>query len=397
MARILFITTKQPSTNPRMRKSADALGGSGHAVHVLYAYNTDWATRSDEDILNTSKWTHACIGGSPTTEKLRFLHSRISRKCAEWVGMDTKAICRGFSSYVREGIRWKPDLVIGHNPGALAVIVSIAEKLDIPALFDAEDFHRGELPSMDPRSLRIEKIEDEFVPRLSALTTASPLISEAYQELYPQTTIQTVNNAFPLDFQPSLPTEPVAGPLRICWFSQVVGTDRGLEDFIAGMNRVMDIQIEFSIIGTCSETTKSKIVASNASTIHSISFHPPMPEADLFRFVGNHEIGLALEVPATVNRDLCRTNKLYVYPLAGLFMLLSETKAQREFLEEFPQLGELIDLKSPTSIAAAIKEVANDRQELKGKRELAWTRARQSLNWEIESAALTKCVQKLIQ
>ena len=54
MARILFLTTKQPSTNPRMRKSADALADAGHEVHVLYAFNTAWATEADQSILRSS-------------------------------------------------------------------------------------------------------------------------------------------------------------------------------------------------------------------------------------------------------------------------------------------------------------------------------------------------------
>ena len=39
MSRILIITPKQPSGNPRMRKAADALARAGNTVHVLYAFN----------------------------------------------------------------------------------------------------------------------------------------------------------------------------------------------------------------------------------------------------------------------------------------------------------------------------------------------------------------------
>ena len=39
MSRILIITPKQPSGNPRMRKAADALAIRGNTVHVLYAFN----------------------------------------------------------------------------------------------------------------------------------------------------------------------------------------------------------------------------------------------------------------------------------------------------------------------------------------------------------------------
>ena len=43
--RIAIVTTKQPGTNPRMRKNADALSAAGHDVHVYYAYTADWADK----------------------------------------------------------------------------------------------------------------------------------------------------------------------------------------------------------------------------------------------------------------------------------------------------------------------------------------------------------------
>ena len=50
MARILFLTSSQPSINPRLRKSADAHAHAGHQVHVLY-YRTLWADVNDDLIL----------------------------------------------------------------------------------------------------------------------------------------------------------------------------------------------------------------------------------------------------------------------------------------------------------------------------------------------------------
>ena len=74
MPRILIITPKQPSGNPRMRKAADALARAGNTVHVLYAFNADWATQADEEILAQAQWTWERIGGHPRRRQIHLFH-----------------------------------------------------------------------------------------------------------------------------------------------------------------------------------------------------------------------------------------------------------------------------------------------------------------------------------
>ena len=158
------------------------------------------------------------------------------RKLAEKIGMTKYAMCRSYSEYVARGMAWKPDLVIGHNPGALGPLVEIGNKLNIPMLFDAEDYHRGEFHIGSQESLRVQKLEDDCIPQITAMTAASPLIAKTYEALYPQHQVTTVNNAFSKKNQPAQPRSQ-SGPLKIIWFSQVVGLDRGLAEFLQGMQQ----------------------------------------------------------------------------------------------------------------------------------------------------------------
>ena len=142
--RVLIVTTKQPSTNPRMRKSADALSDAGYTVHVLYAYNAAWASKADKNILRSCNWTYELIGGDPSSNYWKYQLSRVSRKWAEKTGPLERAWCRSHNEFIQKGIAYQPNLVIGHNPGSLSPASSIAEALNIPCMFDAEDYHRGE-------------------------------------------------------------------------------------------------------------------------------------------------------------------------------------------------------------------------------------------------------------
>ena len=396
MLRILIITPKQPSGNPRMRKAADALAKAGHRVHVLYAYNTEWATQADVEILSQAKWTWERIGGHPEEAKFNYFLSRLKRKLAEALSISKHAMCRSFEDYVSRGLAWKPDIVIGHNPGALGPLVAISNKLDIPALFDAEDYHRGEFALDSKESLRVQKLEDECIPQVAAMTAASPLIAKTYKSLYPQHEVTTINNAFAKSNQPPIPTS-VSGPLKIIWFSQVVGLDRGLEEFLRGMQRAQNVPIQLNVLGLCSEIVKLSLLESTTSELHQITLHPPMAESALFAFIAEHEIGLALEPGFSENNKLARSNKLYSYVLTGCCSFISKTPAQEQFLREFPDAGELIDLNEPNTIAKALGEAIEKRDELLQKRRRAWQLGDTELNWEVESEVLVGFVHQYLQ
>ena len=133
------------------------------------------------------------------------------------------------------------------------------------------------------------------IPQITAMTAASPLIAKTYETLYPQHQVTTVNNAFSKKNQPTQPRSQ-SGPLKIIWFSQVVGLDRGLAEFLQGMQRAKNVPIQLNVLGLCSDDVQQHLLGSAPSELHQIMLHPPMPESALFAFIAEHEIGLALEV-----------------------------------------------------------------------------------------------------
>ena len=394
MSRVLFITPKQPSTNPRMRKAADALAAAGHEVHVLYAYNADWATVADEEILKQPAWTHERIGGDPREEPVSYHLGRFQRKLSAALGRLESSYCPSLSSFIRAGLKWQPELVIGHNPGALFPIHEIARRLQVPSLFDAEDYHRGESKS-DTINASVAQLEDRWLSEMTAVTTAAPLITQAYQTLYPEQEFVTVNNAFPLLYS-AVEALPQEGPLRLVWFSQVVGQDRGLEPFLEGMALLKDAPCELTIIGMCPPEIKAEMRAKMNATPHVLHFKDPMGEADLFAFLSTQEIGLALELGETLNRQYCRTNKLYAYPLSGCLMLASNTPAQVQFLEEHPDLGHLIDLGDKASLTHRLQTLFSDRHATLAARGTSLQKAKSRLNWDYESLTLLEFIDRLV-
>jgi hypothetical protein len=394
--RILIITPKSPSTNPRMRKAADSLAAAGFEVKVLWAFGSLWGDAIDWEIIREADWGAEQIGGNPRNKKLLFFWSRLIRKANEVLGRFPQSKCRSSHMYIRKGIEWKPDLVIGHNPGALMPLVKIASVLQIPALFDAEDYHRRESYVVrEMQEAATQALEDLYMPQLTAISTAAPLIAEAYRQHYPTVPVVCVNNAFSKKLQPP-PPSAMEGPLRIAWFSQNIGFDRGLREFFDGLALVPELPVDISLIGECSEDCKNHVQSHVQSPLHKLLLLDPMPEKDLLRLLGEQEIGLALELGVPKNRDICRTNKLFTYPLAGCYMMVSETTSQRQFIVEFPETGFLVNLAKPSSIADALVWAHTNRHELYLKRKAAWTLANDRLHWEKESEVLVDLVRRTL-
>ena len=393
--KVLIVTTSQPSINPRMRKAADAFAAAGHHVLVLYSFCTRWASESDRQIFEQKRWDVEQIGGDPELQWWTYHLTRAFRRIDEAFIGSAASMCRAYPAFFRKGIGWKPDIVIGHNPGTLSLLSAFKAALGVPVFFDAEDFHRGEVHRDSKHARRIQEMEDKAIPQLTAMTAASPLIAQEYSQLYPEVPVLNIHNTFPKALQQKEPTTrfDASGRLRLVWFSQVVGLDRGLEEFLKGMAIAKEVPISLSIVGTCSEEVQSILQGLVSSPAHEVRFYPLMPEQELFRFIHNQDIGLASELPTVRNRDLCLTNKVFAYTLCGCSLLLSRTSSQVDFFKRHPQIGHLIDLEHPLEIAKVLTQVSSHPDNLVEQRRAAWTLGNEIYNWDFEGPKLVKWVE----
>ncbi|RZL30532.1 MAG: hypothetical protein EOO96_17950, partial [Pedobacter sp.] len=253
MKRIVLITSGQPSLNPRLVKEADALGNNGYQVTVLYLYWNKWGSDLDYDLLKYKKWKFIRVGGTPKTNKLTYWCSRIIFKIFTFFAKQftfehqiaENAMGRCSNHLLKNAKKFNADLYIAHNLAALPVAVMAAKKNKAKCGFDAEDFHRYESSnnSCDFKVKLNTFIEDKYLKQVDYLTTASPLIAKSYQSLYPNVNPIVINNVFELKHQPELSLNQTER-LKLFWFSQTIGKNRGLEDVIEALNIINDKRLE---------------------------------------------------------------------------------------------------------------------------------------------------------
>jgi glycosyltransferase involved in cell wall biosynthesis len=293
----------------------------------------------------------------------------------------------------RHALKTKGDLYISHNLGALPAAVKAAKKWNAPAGFDAEDYHRGET-SEGSLYLLASKIEDRYIPALDYLSAASPLIADQYSKLYPGVDVLNINNAFSKKFiQPV--KKSVNNEMRLFWFSQIVGIERGLENVIKALNELTAYSISIHLLGNCTKLYKKQLLSLSHKP-GNIHFLEPVPPDEIFKISAQYDIGLATEVPHSENRKICLTNKLYTYVLAGNCILASDTPAQKKFMEENPGIGIIYKSEDALSLAEELKYLYNNKFILQSYREKAHSLASRDLNWETEFQRLSQLISEKI-
>ncbi|MGF7078010.1 glycosyltransferase [Mucilaginibacter sp. UYCu711] len=397
---IVFITSGQPSLNPRLVKEADTLANAGYTVTVLYMYWNAWGANFDQELLASKKWRAVCVGGDPQYKRALYFLSRLIHKLAQTVNRKTKgrfmadiAIARASYFLIREAKKYVADLYIGHNLGALPAVVGAAKINNKPSGFDAEDFHRYEMSDDDDNHDVILKmqIENKHIPQLNYFTTSSPQIAEAYSKIFTSLKPAVLLNVFhKSDIVNAIPNSHQ--PLKLLWFSQTIGANRGLQDIIGALQLLDNKHFELHLLGSKLHTNATFINYLTGSKVN-IRFHDPIPPDKLPEFAGQFDIGLALEPGFSTNNNLALSNKLFTYMQAGLAIIASDTIAQKDFITKNPTIGHTYPARDTKAMAAILSSYYKNGALLTLAKNESLRLAHELYNWEVESKKFLKIVE----
>ena len=396
MKKIVIVTYGQPSSNPRMVKEALYISSIGFQVTVIYCPISAWGYDFDDEFIKKHNNVNWIKVGVTINNPFYFLY-RLRRKIWEFIfinfGNIFDAAIKSHALFVNElvkaAIKIKADIYIGHNLPSILAVISAKKSHNGIACFDFEDFHRGEEDIDSFHWRKVKAIENAYIPFLNKTITSSPLISKEYQKNYPQFKFSTILNVFPIIHINN--SENSNSKLKLLWFSQFIGPNRGIETIIEAMAKLNTRNIELTLLGSISDKYRNNILlkAKNLGIYtNQIVFLNPIPSDDLIQFASEFDIGLCSEESMAFNRDLCLTNKLFTYLNAGLAILLSNTKAQQLFLNENPGIGFCYFKRDPCSLLNLIGLYMNDPILLKSHKQTSRHYATSKYNWEIESMKL---------
>jgi glycosyltransferase involved in cell wall biosynthesis len=397
MARICLLTSGQPSTNPRLVKEADALVEAGHEVHVIGAHWTSWADETDKELVPTRFWSSwQVVGGHPAHAPLEYAWTRVRHRLSrqairfgvtfaqKWAG------ARASVDLHRAAQATRAELYIGHNLGALAPAVEAARTHHSLVGFDIEDFHtsmnHGSTSAAETRLA--ELLERKYLGQCDYLTASSSGIAQAYSDKYQVNLPVTIHNVFPMSQRPSDFRQGRADqPMTLYWFSQTIGDQRGLETIVRALGLVSGLEIELHLRGSVKPGYREQLInlALEAGVNPSrIFFHPPALPDDMVRLSSLYDIGMALEPRGAVNTEMCISNKLFTYLIAGNAIMATNTPGQRSVIDAVGRAGVCFDEADVQGMALQLRYWFANREALEQSRREAWHWATVCFNWDLE-------------
>lgn len=406
----MLITSGQPATNPRLVKEADTLAKAGYLVTVIYQYWNNWGTEIDAQILPEKPWKAIRVGGSPKQNKFLYWLTKFQQKTAKVLfkqfdfkyNLPEKVIGRCTFLLLKEALRQHADLYLAHNLAALPVAVLAAKKNKVKCGFDAEDFHRNETSDdfKNPDVLLKTFLEEKYIPQTNYLTASSLLITALYQKVFPAKKIVTLLNVFPIVKEVLSPIVRTTETLKLFWFSQTIGLNRGLQDVLSALKILENEQIELHLLGFLADKTNiefDRIITSLQFKIKpKIFFHQQINPDQLPIFAAQFDVGLALEPGFCINNNAALSNKIFTYLQAGLAIAASDTLAQKQFISENPDLGFCYEKRNGQQLAAVLKRFLDEPDLLQKTKLAAFQAARNELNWETESVKFLKVIAETL-
>lgn len=403
--RICLVSPGHVASNPRLVKEANALQDAGYQVKVVAGDYMEAIRPLDKILLSQVSWSWVQVNnGSKLSYIIRRLKQEIARKIVNigWIPNLFIAIWAHSPitmKLAKLAAQESADLYIAHCLAALPAAAIAAKKHNAKLGFDAEDFHVGELiqSTQNQGEIKVrDYIERTLLPHCQHLTAASPKIAAAYTHRY-GVSIESILNVFPLSEAPKSSGTKIGKEYSLYWFSQTIGTDRGLEAIVQAMS-LMKTPVCLYLRGIPAAGYKEELtqLAQKLGIGDRITFLPPAPPSEMAQLAASYDIGLSLEITQPFNRAICLTNKIFTYLLAGIPVLMSSTPAQQDLAEELGEVAVLIDIHQPQDIANKLDKLFSNPQSLKNAQIQAQKLRTERYNWDLEKSQFLKIVEQVL-
>ncbi|WP_434037650.1 hypothetical protein [Formosa sp. 4Alg 33] len=429
MKHLLFLTTNNLATNPRLVKEVQLALQLKHRVTIIMFKLNNWSdaksiqlkdqllkiNNNDENYLNIVE-----IEAIPSN-RLKWIYLGISEKLAKKVSgfistnFKLNALANNRRSLQIYDLAKKnkdiPDLICAHNMGTLYPAQKLSELWNVPFVFDVEDYHPGEIVSTDGEIAknRTEFLMKSFLPKAKSVTFASPLIGQYTLDLIGGHASHAVvlngfnDKEFSLLSHSENSLNKKDTSLKLVWFSQKISFGRGLEQLFKALVGITksdtNVEIELTLIGELDSNFETQeLLELNKKLEHtslSVVIKEPLGQQELHATLSQFDIGLALEFNSRdLNRQICLTNKIITYAQAGLYILATNTKAQEQFIADYPELGMLSE-QSDIEISRTLVKLYKSKDQIKANKISRFQEAK-TLSWDAEQIKIQELWNQIL-
>jgi len=402
---ICIIAMGELSTNPRSLKELFTLQAAGYDVSFIGSYCVDWALKYDAEIAARNRININIIDWSAGTHPFLFWKTRlryfIARKIYQLFGfsfLEKYVLHRIYPEVMRAALLKKADFYIAHNLSALPIAYVASSKFKAAFGFDAEDFYSEDsLPERFGQRLKelAERTERRYLPQSRYISASSEPIARAYVKKYALPEPVVLLNVFSSFGEYSKVPVARKGRLSLYWFSQTIGENRGLEEAVLALKNA-NSDIYLYLQGNISNYYRRNLQKLAGSKKEKLVFLMPCSPEELMSTASEFDVGLALERKEPLNRDLCVTNKIFIYLSAGLSIIATNTKGQSGIISSIGKSGWLYDCGDVRALAERLDYLALNKEYLEESKKEALRYAQDKYNWDIEKKKFLDVIEKVL-
>lgn len=402
MKKILFITASSIAANPRLVKNYIHYSSKGHKCTIVAFKYGDWTDELSQIIIEKHQMKCILISASrdPFTPWIKAVIMDKISKLMYWLNPSPYWTAVASSKRVYQllatlnKIDFPVDFIEGHTLAALYPSDYLSKRLNVPFLYDVEDYHPEEIivdAGIKEKYRRIQLFKNH-IPSASLVTSASPLIGKEVEKLlgWKLGRIVPINNSF-FSNEFNVPqNDSASGVVKFLWFSQKITFGRGLELFIESA-APFRTKIELTLIGSLDSQFYNEWIEPNKDFI---KVHSPMTQVDLHERLSSYDIGLVIELTSVdLNKDICLANKLFAYLQSGLFLYATDTSGHVLFLKRYPKAG-IINKQNVKDFGLGIEKIIESIDFIRGNKNIRYENAK-VLAYEEEVKKVEKKISKL--
>jgi glycosyltransferase involved in cell wall biosynthesis len=253
------------------------------------------------------------------------------------------------------------DLVHAMAFFGIPVGVDLARRQRVPLVYDAGDIYlEARSLARAPRVQRalLARAERGWAQRADRVVTVNePYAEELERRLRVPRPAVVMNGALPL------PADAPVGPrfrerlglpagTRVVLYHGGLEPERGVEELVDAIAAVPRAALVLMGYGSLAEPLAARATAS-AALVHVL---PPVPPADVVRWVAGADVVAIPIQPTTLNHRLSTPNKLFEAMAAGVPVVASDLPGMAPIVRE-TGCGVLVDGTRPDALAAGLRRV----------------------------------------
>jgi glycosyltransferase involved in cell wall biosynthesis len=274
------------------------------------------------------------------------------------------------------------DVVHANDLETLAAGWLLARRSGARLVYDAHELYSSSEPDY-PRVYGAVAglLERRLARRASVVTVSKPIADEMEARLrLPCKPIVVMNCPDRQDVAASARD----GPLRAV-YQGAMGISRPLDDLLVAAAAAIDVTFTIRVANAPLQALRERV--SERGLGDRVEVVDPVQPTDLVNALAPFEVGLVINRPLTRNDELVLPNKLFEYFMAGLAVVVPRLPGMAPLVEE-EGIGLTFEPGDPTSLAAALRELAADGARLDDMRQRARRLAIERFNSDAQAEAL---------